>query len=115
MANTITLSNQAGQSPSLPTMQFSFAFSIDTYAAAGVAIDALLDALPAWTALKLDKSSIVSGFININPDVEGVKSAADFDAVNRKIVLKNVAAGAIAERAAGAIAAVSGVLTVNLR
>lgn len=115
MANTISLSNQAGQAPSLPTMQFSFAFSVDTYATGGVAMDALLDALPAWTALKLDKSSIVSGFVNINPDAEGVKSAADFDAVNRKLVLKHVTAGALAERAAGAIAAVSGVLTVQIR
>ncbi len=97
-----------GQSP-LNVMVLDFA--LDTYTTGGVEIDTLLNAVTAWTDLKLPATSIFAGFCALDPDAEGLLRVAEFLPDSRKIVLKKAAAGPVlAEEANGAIGA-----TVNLK
>jgi hypothetical protein len=116
MANAMTLDMKAGEKPASPTFVLRADFALDTYAAGGVSVDALLEANLDFKNTKLPASSIFAGFCALDADAAGVARVAEFDAVNRKIILKKAGAGpALVEESAGPIGAtVNGKLTAFL-
>lgn len=116
MANAMSLDTKDGGKPTAPTFNLRCDFSFTDYTTGGVSIDALLNANPAFKATKLPVDSIYAGFCVLDPDAAGVARVAEFDPVNRKIILKKAAAGpALVEESNGAIGTtVNGKLTAFL-
>lgn len=113
MANTISSISRFGNAPSIAGKVKAIC-SLDTYAANGIDIGALLDANASFKGWNLRSSQIVAGNVNLK-GAEGMKYAASFDAADKKAILRRKGAGGdLEEVTAGAISAVTAEIVVEL-
>jgi hypothetical protein len=113
MANEITSLSRFGNAPSVGG-KVKALVSLDTYAAGGIDVGALLDANATFKGWNLAASKVKTGYVNLF-GAEGMKYAASFDSATRKVILRGKGAGATLEEvAAGSISAVTAEVVVEI-
>lgn len=113
MANTISSISRFGQAESVGGKVQALC-SLGTYAENGIDIGALLDANATFKGWNLRASQIKTGYVNLY-GAEGMKYAASFDPVTRKVILRKKGAGGdLEEVTAGSITAVTAEVVVEI-